>query len=336
MKKYCALIISCLLVLFSLFFSIDFNSIMVGKGGEKDEEISNINVMSNVLKTFCDSYNNNAYSSSSYDLKSVEGGNEKKITSISLEIDSAGKFENNVREGSNLESAVNSYNRKLNVYFTDDAAYYTASMDLISKVSSRKNGESTSENYSMNIEFELYFAQDYVAVRFQKFHVVSESGVLLDAQKSKLNVWYKADGVESELLDINERNIALLSYYGDIFENKNVFYEKNSLYAIKPEYTKNALKDIYKVQSGYSLSIDENDEYTFELSLDLSNKKSPVIKQMMSVNNDKTFNGGYWNDYSTYSQESSGNGYDIIKIKNINNTVIKIPNNLELKEMTNE
>ena len=113
-------------------------------------------------------------------------------------------------------------------------------------------------------------------------------------------------------------------------------YEKNSLYAIKPEYTKNALKDIYKVQSGYSLSIDENDEYTFELSLDLSNKKSPVIKQMMSVNNDKTFNGGYWNDYSTYSQESSGNGYDIIKIKNINNTVIKIPNNLELKEMTNE
>lgn len=230
------------------------------------------------------------------------------------------------------ESVNSEVNITLHYCFNNGMTYYKI---YFRNYFTQKRGD-LSDSGILTMEFEYFIDDLSVLFKLSKyeFNSVNLGTSSPDSinEAFGFNKWYDITLIENEtikdavdnLRDTDYLNQSIVKYFLDyINKYENVkFIENNNVFKLENEDFKDLLKDYLEIvyTSGLFKEYDYGiEKYGGNLTVDLSKPKAPVLYTEMSFQN---------NIVSTYT-------YDTVTIKNINNTVITKPKQIETFDLSN-
>ncbi len=318
----------------------------VGAGNGKNAELTSIDDVSDLLKSFRDqltgyhapnsenknlSFPTNRLAAASDDPQE-EQEKENKASYWSVTVHESSSY--NISYSTNLSYTYSgtSYRmnssssikgkREMSVYISEDAVYYVIDFTIMADSSQDDGKEQESHNSYASILMKIYMSENEVLFRMDRFSAIHDGEAVTGTSKF-LGQWIDMTasgdlGVQEAieaLTSVNDGNFDVLALMGEYIENnKDAFDEKDSVFTMKETMFKSFLAALLSAQ-GVGGTLDDDVDGAF--SVDLYDAEKPRIYLNF---------GNSYADHNTNGSVSSSSGQtDDFILCNINNTVVGKP-----------
>lgn len=304
-------------------------AVMAGAGSGIDEQINTVQEMSDMIESFSGMFGGVNFSSSEGPetvKRSFADDNvaKQKYQSATMNEISSVHANSSMRVDGNYATASVNYQRDLTYYITDYAFYYVADCVMSVNAMSSISGQTQSTSASISMNMELYYDTSIALIRFNRLSV-STKGVNTTGVEKIIGKWIEfgvedADVVDDLIGSVNDANINFLKMLDDSIDNykETGFVKTGNIYTLTDEAFKAFAK---RVLSLYQIDVDLGEDgldLSGSMTVDLTNNKNPKVRFELR----EKFG-------SSSSNTTSASEYDVIEFRNINNTVIRLPDNIQ-------
>ena len=329
MKKYISLIVCAVLLLFAFISQVpEQQDVISGRGNGVDSKVTSAQELADVLNYF------NNYEMKPIEEATVEQNNglfnveqeldgeedketKQKYTSATFYNKSKSSIDYFMSDDNSSIKQTATMTRELTANFTETAALYHSVGKIMQRQTITTFGEQIeTETQSMLFDFDVdvYVTTQVCCVKFNKFDIMGMEGddSVPNITANMLNIWFDANEIGEEMLDINQVNLDILGGMGDYFEEYKFskFKQNNKNYVLEKSYT----QEVFSILFDISFPEDVRGEFT----VNLADEAQPKIRLIQSYSD-----AAGTNRTSSYAENN-------IIISYINNTVIdssRLPKN---------
>ena len=317
-KKVICFAVCIVLLIIALVFSGGTGEVTAGKGRGTDAKITSLEQFSNMFSKL----------SQTSAVAAAEGEREKEYTSFTMhETSSVTISVNSTSRGIDYSSShyKTVMHRTLDYFYTEDTVYYCADMIFATTSKTEKNSEETkTDKRSVSLNMKLYLGEDYALLKFDRFlsSVTDGDSICTDNIIGKWFKFEQGDSVVNSLISVNDYNnrfLNLLSGYLESYYEKG-FEKSGEIYTLSNSAFKSFVKAALSIYGASSSGSD--DDIDGELIVDIEDATKPQVSFGLKEENQVS------NRENGYSFEMNAKENDVLEFMNINNTIVKIPKNI--------
>lgn len=328
MKKIITLSISLVLIVAALFCSYVPAGFTAGRGNGENEEVTDTETLSDVIKDTCKLLNfGSTYSVEPMSSLSIAKG--KSYESVTLVYDTDAESRVTLHNGEHMYSTVKA---KMTVYIDADGRAIISLRDAVVDIDIKYG--SVSQRFNVSYDADLYISESVVAV---KYHKVSTS--LQGMPSSLIGRWIDVRHLPGDFTNIFQNLLQQTKNYLGLIDkylseySEDGFIKRGDKYSMMDEYLESFIKEQFSLANDNTIGA----EYTFEgcenqsMTIDLSSVTEPTIETDAKEV-----------EYEAYVDTGTSSGkvraecqytdYSRITITNINNTVIDFDEDIILNE----